>query len=459
MPPPDSISPAPRRRTPWIIGAVVLALAVMGLFLLLAQPRPPGSASATGARSPVTGTRSPVTASPSAALPSDAAADTARPTATPDLAAEVEAIKDQVAPIRELEERTDVPARFLDADGLERELRELTDEESPPEEIAVDERLLKRLGLLPEDADLRALVLELLGDAIAGFYNPDEERLVIVQRSGDFGALERFTIAHEFTHALQDQHYDLDQIRPEGDAVTSDADLARLAFVEGDAQLLSFLWAQENLGLSEIADLLTGSATAGQEDILARMPPILRRQLLFPYFEGLSFVQGLYTAGGWEAVDAVYADPPDSTEQILHPERYPDDQPTTLDAADRARELGAGWTRVTSDTFGELYTQVWLAQSEPADPDAQATAAAAAAGWDGDTVTMYEGDDDAWAIEWRTTWDGADDAAEFRAAADAVVAALPDAGDVIAGTDAEVTILIAGDAGTLDDLRAAAASN
>jgi len=431
----------------------------MGLFLLLAQPRPPGSASATGARSPVTGTRSPVTASPSAALPSDAAADTARPTATLDLAAEVEAIKVQVAPIRELEERTDVPARFLDADGLERELRELTDEESPPEEIAVDERLLKRLGLLPEDADLRALVLELLGDAIAGFYNPDEERLVIVQRSGDFGALERFTIAHEFTHALQDQHYDLDQIRPEGDAVTSDADLARLAFVEGDAQLLSFLWAQENLGLSEMADLLTGSATAGQEDILARMPPILRRQLLFPYFEGLTFVQGLYTAGGWEAVDAVYADPPDSTEQILHPERYPDDQPTTLDAADRARELGAGWTSVTSDTFGELYTQVWLAQRDPADPDAEATAAAAAAGWGGDTVTMYEGDDDAWAIEWRTTWDGADDAAEFRAAANAVVAALPGEGDVIAGNDTEVTILIAGDAGTLADLRAAAASN
>ncbi len=377
-----------------------------------------------------------------------ASPDTDGPTQDPaSISAAVEQIKDQVVAIRGLERRQDLPERILAPDALAEELRDLYRADNPAQEVASQERLLKRLGLLSPDADLEALVLELLGSAVAGFYNPDEEALVIVQRGTEFGPVERFTLAHEFNHALQDQHYDLDSLGVE-DPDNSDRGLARRAYVEGDAQLLTAFWAQENLSLEELGRLLTESSDPEQQDVLARMPPILQRELIFPYADGLGLVQGIYGEGGWAAVNDGYQRPPESTEQVIHPEKYAaGEEPIPVELPeDMAITLGDGWEKVTEDTFGELYMQVWLDQVTGVD------AHEAAAGWGGDRLAMYEGPDDAWAIAWDTRWDSDADATEFLDAAQQVVDAGTEQGDIIGPDDERVIIVLASDEAIVETL-------
>ena len=137
--------------------------------------------------------------------------------------------------------------------------------------------------------------------------------------------------------------------------------------------------------------------------VLARTPAILRVPLEFPYSTGLGFVQGLSATGDWAAVDAAYERMPDSTEQILHPEKYASAEAPVKVAlpADLATRLGAGWTVPLQDTFGELQLGIWLHEG-----GVETTAAnAAAAGWGGDRLAVLDGPGDAWAVVMDTAWD------------------------------------------------------
>src|SRR3990172_7807253 len=152
---------------------------------------------------------------------------------------------------------------------------------------------------------------------------------------------------------------------------------------------------------------------------------------------------------GW-GVDAAYSRPPDSTEQILPPEKYAvGEGPVAIASPDELGRLGAGWTETLADTLGELTISVWL---EPA--GGTEDAAAAAAGWGGDRVTMYEGPDGAWLIVWSTAWDTPADAAEFAAAAAAsrVRGVRVVGGGPVAATDRIVLVVLRSDADLLDRL-------
>jgi hypothetical protein len=140
----------------------------------------------------------------------------------------------------------------------------------------------------------------------------------------------------------------------------------------------------------------------------------VRESLLFPYHTGLRFVMGIHGAGGWDAVNDVFGSPPDSTEQVLHPEKYSSrEAPVEVSLpADLAARMGEGWTQTIDDTFGEFQVAAWLRAigvTEEAD--------AAAAGWGGDRIALLEGPQEAWAIVWETAWDTSDEAQEFATAA------------------------------------------
>ncbi len=158
------------------------------------------------------------------------------------------------------------------------------------------------------------------------------------------------------------------------------------------------------------------------------IPALLSRAGEFPYVDGAAFVFEEWGDGDWGAIDALWANPPVSTEQILHPERYPDDVPDVIDLPDVAAAMGRGWTVTTDMTLGELQIGVLLADGAPwgdADEEEafafpQLKNAGAADGWGGDRLVHLAGPGDAWAIVWQTTWDRAVDAVEFsRAAQDA----------------------------------------
>ena len=412
-------------------------LTVLATFLLVAVLAACNSASPTPSPEP-----SPTAPPPSAAaVPSPSEASSAAPSSEPTAADPIyDEIEQEVAVLRGLEPTGDVARKTLDEAQLAAEMETLYHEESPPELVAANERFLKALDLLPPDASLGDLTVEMLSSGVAGFYRDDQKTLFVVSRSGEVGANEKITFAHEYDHALQDQHFTIFKDQ-EGVTNRSDWLLARQAVYEGDASLLMTLWASENFTPDEFQDLLAEGLNDPSSQMLERMPAILRETLLYPYTTGLSFAQSQYIGGGgWAGVDALYANVPETTEQILHPEKYQAGEgPVEIEVPeDFTTRIGPDWDLALDDTFGEFQTSVWLRDA------GAANATEAAAGWGGDRVLVLEGPGDAWATVLATEWDSAADAAEFEASAGPVVDALDNPAALLpGGTDTGRWVVVA----------------
>ena len=320
------------------------------------------------------------------------------------------------------------------------------DRESPPAYVAANERLYKALGLIPADASLRDVTLDMLSGGVVGFYRNDQGKLYVVSKTGLPGVSERITFAHEYDHALQDQHFPVFKDQ-EGILDQSDRILARQAIYEGDSTLLMTLWAAGHFSPQELLELVAISADPAAQGALQRAPAFMRDLLLYPYTTGLSYVQAAQLRGGWEGVNDLYRRMPESTEQILHPEKYAaNEAPIKVALPDGlAKQLGSGWSVALEDTFGELQIGYWLREAGVA----PTTATAAAAGWGGDRLAVIDGPSGAWGIVLETTWDTTADATEFLDAAQIAVHRLSDPVQLSAPAGKRVTLLIASDDATL----------
>lgn len=367
------------------------------------------TARTTDAATPTTADADP---SPTAAPDATARAEqtAGKPDARTGQDAEFDEIAREVSALRGLRIRDDVEEDYLTREQLRARLEKQLTEEYKPADVEADERVLQVFGLAPESLDLRRLYLDLYTGQILGLYDPKEDTMYVVNSSDELTALGELTYAHEVTHALQDQHFDLEKLADRADARDDDAALAFQALVEGDASVLQYrdyLLANPQLRQGLIEAIQEEQANA---QIPEDVPPIIMETLTFPYEQGMIFVTSLLRGGsGWERVDAAYADPPTSTEQILHPEKYQGarDEPTVLEIPDLAPVLGPGWKELEENLFGEFQTAVLLEGQLPA-----GEAARASAGWDGDLFVLYgKGDQDA--LAWETVWDSEADAREF----------------------------------------------
>ncbi|HET7726691.1 MAG TPA: hypothetical protein VFK54_05125 [Candidatus Limnocylindrales bacterium] len=360
-----------------------------------------------------------------------------------------EAIEAVVREIRELEEQKPVEPEVLDEAALGEYVRAEFDEQNPPAYVEAYNRLLKHLGLVAQDADVQELYFELLESQVLGLYDPQSDRMFVVSRPGTPGVLDQATYAHEYGHALQDQAFDLEAVQAWA-TDQGDRSIARLALIEGDAMLIMTLWAQQELTPEQLLELATSSSPE-QDAVLERMPAILREQLLFPYTAGLNYVLGLQLAGGWDAVDAAFADPPDTTEQILHPERADEPAVEVTFPPDLASGMGQGWSEALQDTFGEFQLGVWLREAGLTSAEADAIGE----GWGGDRLVLLEGPSGAWATAVEIVWDSATDADAFRAAAGELVTLLEDAGgeaDVLPRDQRTTTVVVGSDANAMGRL-------
>jgi hypothetical protein len=378
--------------------------------------------------------------------PSPTATSTPAPTAsgTPaDPSAVYAAIRTSIEQIRGLQPTQAIEPTLIDEATLRANLEAAFNQSYPAAETTSRERFLRAMGLLPAGTSLRDLLLKLQGDQVAGYYSPEDKALFVVSRSGEMGPIERATYAHEFVHQLQDQHFDLHGL---GLETKSQADLAaaRLALVEGDATFAQTEWMLTSLSGDDLARMLAEAGGPASLASLMAAPAIIRETLLFSYTAGNTFVGALETQGGNAAVDAAFADPPNSTEQILHPEKYAAREAATnplLDAGRLAAALGSGWSVGLEDTLGEFQLRIWLRESGVA----AAAAATAAAGWGGDRVVLLDGPGGGWALELVTTWDTPADAAEADAALRAAVEARPNA-TVIGPVGQSITVVFGADA-------------
>src|SRR3990170_3474446 len=168
--------------------------------------------------------------------------------------------------------------------------------------------------------------------------------------------------AHEYVHALQDQHYDLDEgLGYSNEACDDDADrcAALSAMLEGDATLLETQWLRTYATEQDFQEIQEFIATF-ESPVFDTAPWFLQEDLLFPYILGIGFVTELFVEGNWAAVDEAYSRPPASTEQILHPGRYPDDLPILLTSPDLTPALGGDWSELGRRVLGEWYTLLTL---------------------------------------------------------------------------------------------------
>ncbi len=337
-----------------------------------------------------------------------------------------------------------VEPRILGREELGQRVLEMFAEEYPAHEVESDARALSQLGFIPGDLDLGALLRSMLTEEIAGFYDPDQKQLFLIAESSAednedkgflaswFGPADGFdpaeqksVLAHELLHALADQHFDLLSLTRsrEGD---DDASLALSALIEGEAMLaITFDPARKDFGRSGLSapDLLVRLARvalkvlapAVSSEVFNDAPLFLRESMMFPYMAGWSFCLSLTRESGrWHAIDAAYADPPLSSEQILHPEKYPRDSPDydppqVILFEDPPALDPARWEIVEDNVVGEFGIEILL---RPAlGPRSQGLAA----GWDGDRYLLYsrvEGDPHT-TLLWGSTWDTPQDALEF----------------------------------------------
>jgi hypothetical protein len=337
---------------------------------------------------------------------------------TSELLARADEVGKQVSALRGLKQKRRIKRDVVDESELRKRLIERAARVHNASELAAEARALKRWGLIPRDADYSALVVDVLTEQIAGFYDPEDATLYIAKRpAGDDAAKADMLLGHEIDHALQDQHFDLEKFTDipgtEGDAL-----LARRALVEGDGVVLMIElllaaqgtpppWGDPMVAstLGRTLELATG------ENRLSRAPLVLREQLLFPYHAGLGFVADLRRRHAWTKVDAAFKRPPRSTEQILHPDLYAVDERPIVIGAGMPSTL-VGWDLGHHTVWGEAGATVFLVQHGVN----AAAAATAAAGWGGDRVALFVpqlGDKTRQGIGvYRSVWDGEADAIE-----------------------------------------------
>jgi hypothetical protein len=263
------------------------------------------------------------------------------------------------------------------------------------------------LGLLPERYPLIQRLLEMLEEQIAGLYDPHGKQLYIV---GDVPARE-LILAHELTHALQDQHFDL--VRLQGDPKgNDDRSFAVTALIEGDATLTMLLHLGKTMSFLKALQLVPDffQLMAMDDTKIRAAPSYVRESLVRTYTDGMRFVATLKRRGGWDRVNRAYHHPPSSSEQILHPDKYLEGEPPlAVPLGDLCARAGAGWKRIHENTLGEIGVLLLL----KGESELSLHAEAAASGWGGDRLQTCRRPDGAELVVWKSLWDSRADADQF----------------------------------------------
>ncbi len=358
----------------------------------------------------------------------------------------------ETARIRDLELLRPVPVSRQATESFRAVYAQMLEEDWESEGAGL-ERAYRMFGLVSEDAPLKPFLVDFVPEIVAGYYDPEKKEYFVVRDEDDSGEtsdekddgddddddddddefdwdeIDRLDAAlvlpHELTHALEDQHFDF-LAAEERLAADDDRAAGHAALVEGSAMEAGVdhvIWRAgvpistagplmrrwiSRLTDVPFIDLDEVSADLDDEDFDLRKvrdaPPVIQQEFLFPYLHGWGFVNRLRSEFGWRGVDAAHADPPESSEQILFPERY-------IDRRDRPVAIAppsppAGWTSRFEETLGMLRMRVLLSTR------LESEAASVADGWDGDRYVVYDtsaGD----ALGWITAWDYEGAAEEF----------------------------------------------
>ena len=320
------------------------------------------------------------------------------------------AVLKETSELRELPILRPVKSGTQSRDEIQHFLIKNMDEDTSPAEMHASEVSLKKLGLVPADFQFRPFIIRLLTEQVAGYYDPKQQEFFLADWIDLDG--QKPVMAHELTHALQDQHFNLRRFEkwPKGD---SDAELAAHALIEGDASLAMKVYVTRS-PLRIIALMKSMGASKSSTEEIERAPRAIRESLLFPYEQGMEWAEQLYKREGWSLVSKAFKELPQSTEQILHADKYfAHEAPVKISLPDITPTLGSGWKRIDTDVNGEWSYYLILDEYLKSEQESRR----AAAGWGGDRYSVYEGAKPGQVfIVQLSAWDTEQDAAEFFAA-------------------------------------------
>ncbi|MBW3616066.1 MAG: hypothetical protein KY439_12285 [Actinobacteria bacterium] len=302
---------------PWRPGPGIVSLAIVIALLLIA-----GAAGATVVLAERGERGAPDNDAPARTVlvsPTDPA-QPAQPSAPPqsELERELPGLLRFVEQARGLRFTREVKVSLLGDEEFRRRLLGADDPRSPDDtrELQATERVLQGLGLLDRGVDLEKAVESLFGSAVAGFYDTEKDDLVV--RGEELTPGRRVTLVHELTHALQDQHFDI--TRADLDDRDDESSQALTGLVEGDAVRIERTYL-DTLPLEQ-QKAIEAEEAEFSGGIDPSTPEVLLQLVGFPYIVGPRFVEEIIAAGGQARLDAAFASPPTTSEQLLHPDRY-----------------------------------------------------------------------------------------------------------------------------------------
>ena len=341
------------------------------------------------------------------------------------LAAEVAPIVEE---IRGAKFKRQVPVEIVDDRAARAHFKNRLQEHWPEEARRAEETVDAHLGLIEPKTDLEEEVFDVLEEQAGGYYDPDRDTFFVL---GDMPrAAAPIIVAHELTHALDDQRYGIDRMLSEAEG-DDDRASALEALIEGSGTVVMTVFIHRQIVEGRLDPKVLVSyqeSEAGKAERLKASPLFVQRTLIAPYILGMAFLlRGelirIQTGGITPSdLDRAFSDPPRSTEQILHPEKYWDparrDLPRVVTLADLSKDLGPGWSRAGEGNFGEL-TLALLTGLDPGDPTSPDRALerwtnAASSGWGGDRWNLYRNGERAVTVL-ATSWDTIEDAREFEA--------------------------------------------
>ncbi|MHC1604655.1 MAG: hypothetical protein ACXQTP_01605 [Candidatus Methanofastidiosia archaeon] len=305
---------------------------------------------------------------------------------------DIEKVEETVSKMRQLDFLYKVPYRKITrkefSDFIEKEL------ESQNEEFEISEKVFRAFHVWDERNLWDEIVL-FYSAGVEGYYNSEDKEYVVVKDSEKNAAVEKMTMSHELTHALQDQHFGLSKVK--SFSTNDDNSLAIQCLIEGDASYVESKFTS-TMNILEIQSIYKYYSQYEEE-----LNPFLSKIVLFPYIHGQQFVLYIVSNYGWDTLNDVYTNPPRSTEQIIHPEKYI--------AGEDPVELGLpnvyNINKIDENVVGEALLQIIL--DEYLDNQMAKTASA---GWAGDVYGYYE-NDDTYLLIYVSQWDTLKDADEF----------------------------------------------
>jgi hypothetical protein len=309
--------------------------------------------------------------------------------APPDLLSQADAVFQQMSELTGLPIKSSLKKQVISRPEVSKYVAETLHSEMTPQEIHIQEATLQAFGLVPPDFNLEKFLIAFYTEQAAGFYDPLRKTMFIADWVEP--DMQRMVLAHELTHALQDQNYDLEKFL-KATRDDDDASAARQAVVEGHATAAMIQEMIEPMKLDAMPSLEPLMAPIIQQQLeeypaFTKAPFFFRFQALFPYIEGIGFMQQGLQAGGWKTLNSLFDNPPDTTKEVFQPEVYFQKQPLPKISLPKPAALAGvrGLNFLVANIMGEMGYYALLGQLTSEDEAKSVTTH-----WLADRYLLYE---------------------------------------------------------------------